>query len=386
MKLNFFLPLLVVASVSSCIQDEPLNMEADIEMVKFDEKDCDFLLNVSDTNIVVGTDDASRYINITKNPTGDITNVTPYFKLTEGASIVHIASGQNGNGLTLDFTEPQKYRVISEDGKWHKDYTVEFNNPPSFTDFEFEHFEMVGGGRYVNYYEVLDGHRYSIWATANPGFAMSGGTSYPTQRYDSGVNGNGVRLRTESTGMFGAALKMPIAAGNLFLGKFDAVSAVTAPLQATKFGMPFNKVPRYFTGYYMFKPGSPMTDASGNVVTGREDKPDFYAVLYENEEIVDGVRKSIILDGSNILDHKSIVAIARISDPVSMTDEQIKNGEWKYFELPFELVDGKTIDREKLKNYGYNIAVVFSSGIDAAYFIGAVGSTLYIDSVKLICE
>ena len=69
-----------------------------------------------------------------------------------------------------------------------------------------------------------------------------------------------------------------------------------------------------------------------------------------------------------------------------MTDEQIERGEWQYFDIPFEFVNGKQIDPERLVNYGYNIAVVFSSSVDGAYFRGAVGSTLYIDTIKIICE
>ena len=39
-----------------------------------------------------------------------------------------------------------------------------------------------------------------------------------------------------------------------------------------------------------------------------------------------------------------------------------------------------------LKNYQYNLSVVFTSSIEGAEFRGAIGSTLYVDEVKLICE
>ena len=35
---------------------------------------------------------------------------------------------------------------------------------------------------------------------------------------------------------------------------------------------------------------------------------------------------------------------------------------------------------------GNKLGIVFSSSVDGAYFRGAVGSTLYIDEVELICE
>ncbi|MEG2514336.1 MAG: PCMD domain-containing protein, partial [Bacteroidaceae bacterium] len=58
--------------------------------------------------------------------------------------------------------------------------------------------------------------------------------------------------------------------------------------------------------------------------------------------------------------------------------------EWTKFELPFVMKKGKTIDKEKLKNNKYSIAIVFTSSIEGAYFRGAIGSTLYIDEVELV--
>ena len=263
--------------------------------------------------------------------------------------------------------------------------------PEQPLSFDFEHFEMISNGRYVNYYELdSSGRRHDIWATANAGYAMCGLSTFPTQRYDRGQSGNGVCLRTETTGGFGTMTNppMPIAAGSLFIGRFDALNAVSSPRTATLFGMPFDKTPKAFTGYYMFKPGETMTDDSGAVIEGETDRPDFYVVMYENYDIVDGRRLSIMLDGNNVLTHKNIVGLARIKeqDIVNLTDEKIERGEWQYFDIPFELCDGKQIDPERLANYGYNIAVVFSSSVDGAYFRGAVGSTLYIDTIKIICE
>ena len=56
------------------------------------------------------------------------------------------------------------------------------------------------------------------------------------------------------------------------------------------------------------------------------------------------------------------------------------------FEIPFEPVKGRVIDDTKLKNGKYKLGIVLSSSVDGAYFKGAVGSTLYVDEVELICE
>ena len=384
--------MLGAVTMVSCIQDEPLNAEADIVAVTFDRDNRDVLLNTNDTIISVGTDPASNNIEVLVMPSSDLKQVAPTFILSEGAKIIHDETGIDGNGLTLDFTEPQHYTVVSQDGNYRKYYTLSLKQPLAITEFKFESFEFIGNSKqYVNYYEIdSTGGRCNIWATANAGYAMCGRSDFPTQRYDRGQSGNGVRLRTETTGGFGTMTNppMPIAAGSLFIGRFDALSAVSSPRTATLFGMPFDKTPKAFTGYYMFKPGETMTDDSGAVIEGQTDRPDFYVVMYENYDIVDGRRQSVMLDGNNILTHKNIVGLARIKeqDIVNLTDEQIERGEWQYFDIPFELVNGKQIDPERLANYGYNVAIVISSSVDGAYFRGAVGSTLYVDTFKIICE
>ena len=70
------------------------------------------------------------------------------------------------------------------------------------------------------------------------------------------------------------------------------------------------------------------------------------------------------------------MAIARVPD-VTDTDD------WTEFSINFEY--SEEIDRQLLADRGYNLAVVFTSSIDGASFRGAIGSTLYIDEVKIIC-
>ena len=54
-----------------------------------------------------------------------------------------------------------------------------------------------------------------------------------------GKEGKCVKLETRLTGSLGALVKMPIAAGNLFIGEFDMTNALSKPLEATRFGIPF---------------------------------------------------------------------------------------------------------------------------------------------------
>ena len=84
-----------------------------------------------------------------------------------------------------------------------------------------------------------------------------------------------------------------------------------------------------------------------------------------------------MLYGDNVLTSPQIVAIARIGK-VEETDR------WTEFEVSFNY--NQEPDGQLLANYGYNLAVVFTSSIEGASFEGAIGSTLYIDKVRVICE
>ena len=78
---------------------------------------------------------------------------------------------------------------------------------------------------------------------------------YPTLQTE-GYIGKGIRLETKSTGDFGEKVKMPIAAGNLFIGTFIVKDALRDAKAATKFGFPFFKHPKTLKGYYKFQPGT----------------------------------------------------------------------------------------------------------------------------------
>ena len=58
-------------------------------------------------------------------------------------------------------------------------------------------------------------------------------------------------------------------------------------------------------------------------------------------------------------------------------------GEWTAFEAAFDY--RADIDADLLARQGYSLAIVFSSSADGDKFEGAVGSTLMVDKVKIIC-
>lgn len=176
---------------------------------------------------------------------------------------------------------------------------------------------------------------------------------------------------------------MPIAAGNMFIGNFDVANALKEPMKATRFGLPFGKKPKRMTGWYKAKRGEVLTDVGEDgkaIPIEGQDACDIYAVLYESEGLEQGT-----LDGDNVLNSKNIVALARLTDPVVYGPEtDLSAKEYIHFDLKFDYK--KKFDENKSKQYKYNLAVVFTSSIKGATFIGAVGSVLYVDEVQVICE
>lgn len=238
--------------------------------------------------------------------------------------------------------------------------------------------EETSKGNYYVWSDLSeDGVMTDIWATGNPGFKMSKGSStpgeFPSTVVKDGYDGACVKLTTQSTGMFGALAKMPLAAGNLFIGKFDVSSALKDAMKATKFGMSFKRKPLKMTGYYKYKAGAKLQDKEGNTIEG-VDKGQIYAVLYRNQ---DGDGNPVCLYGDDVLTSPQIVAVADLGEISDVA-------EWTSFEKDFEYKG--EIDDEVLKAGGYSMATVFTSSVKGASFIGAVGSTMYVDKVAIECE
>ncbi len=368
---------MVLGGLTSCIKDEPLNAEADIERVAISAPHPELIFyNLADTAATVLATDSVVTFNVRRD--APLEGVEPRFTLTPGATIQGLDGG--------DFASQQgraRYRVTSEDGNWHRDYTVVLeHHVTSQSDtlhYDFEHYELNNAGQYYLWHDVLaDGTLGNNWATGNPGYRLSRSSAapdeYPTVPIvDGGVSGSAVRLVTRDTGPFGVMVNKRIAAGNLFLGNFDVTNALRDALQATQFGIPFDKQPVKFNGYYKYSPGPKFQDPSGNEVAGVTDSASVYAVFYVNH---DARGNAVMLHGDDVQTNQHIVAIAKVQ-PLPATTE------WTWFEAEFVYL--KEVDQELLQEMGYNLTIVFSSSIEGDKFSGAVGSELCIDQVQLIC-
>ena len=384
-KLHRFASLLCCAAIipltASCLKDEAPNAECDIEEVSLTVEDPEsFFFNITDMTRTIPSADSVIVFQVRRK--ADVSALAPTFKLTPGASITP------ESGSVQDFSNgPVAYTVTSQDGQWKRRYRLSFNPVTKMVGdtvkYDFEKystatFEASNSSYHVWLNEDGDESLGSIWSTGNPGFAITASKytpeRFPSSAIENGYDGAAVKLTTCSTGALGALFGKPIAAGNLFIGAFDMTTAMMDPLRATTFGIPFERKPLRLTGYYQYTPGEKVTDAKNNVLEGQVDSADVYSVFFLNH---DSEGNAFAIDGTNVKTSSQIVAIADMGyvKPVS---------EWTPFSIDF--VYKKDLDLDLLANRGYSMTLVFSSSQGGDSFIGAVGSTLLIDKVRLICE
>jgi len=334
MKYSHYLALLAMM-LTSCIKDEPQNMECDILEAWVDDGSlARHFYQLTDMRISDVPSGADQLL-FTVRQRSSLPAIPVYFNLTPGATITP------ASGSAQDFSGgPVVYTVTSEDGQWHRTYTVDFREAILPTiGYDFEDFELSANGKYYVWYsQGGEGTKEYIWASGNS---------------------------------WGKTFKKPIAAGNLFLGSFNSQYALTNTLKTTEMGIAYTREPVKVTGYYKYSPGDVFTDKDFHEVSDRTDEASIYSVLYVNH---DAEGNEVMLHGDDVLSSPCIVRKAQV-ETLPATDE------WQRFEMVFE--GTAPIDAALLANRGYNLAIVFSSSKTGDTFEGAVGSTLYIDKVEI---
>ena len=385
--LRFWLLSIVGAlCVASCIKDEAANKECDIVSARVDGEQYEQYFADRSRMSVQDISSTQSEIKFEVISVDNLPDELPVLlEITPGATI------KPASGSMQNFKNgPVTYTVTSEDGKWSRNYQVLFSQPERNTGLFLLNFDNVelsektnSNSYYHKFYEVTpDGERIDVWASGNEGVALTMSNSqpedFPTSATSQGYKGKALCLKTISAGALGSMMKRPIAAGSLFMGKFFIDQVLYNTLRATRFGISIDSEPTAIKGYYKYKPGEKFTDKNLNEVVGRIDEASIYAVIYQNK---DSEGNDYYLYGDDLLDldnlmtgDAQVVRIARLSS-VPATDD------WTEFEMTFE---GEELDRQKLKDKKYNLALVFSSSKDGAQFEGAIGSTLYIDEVEIM--
>lgn len=380
--------VLACLTFTSCFKEEPLNAECDIEQVFFHvDNPSDVFFSPADTLQHVKTGEEVITFNVKRNPGIDLSTLFPQFRLTPGAQIVMLEGGPmpGEKGVTY------YYETRSEDKQWKRRYRLNIiptrRTVNDTVKYDFEHFELEPNEKkyYIWHNLQEDGSMGNDWSNGNAGFriAMSSAqaSDYPSAPLANGYDGHAVQLTTRSTGPMGNLSGKRIAAGNFFLGTFDVGKAVLNPMNATQFGIPFDREPITMTGVFKYRPGTTYQDKNGKAVPGRTDAAAIYAILYRNtEEVVIGnktEKRKRVLNGNNPKTNPGVVAIADMKD-VGAADS------WTPFTLAFDYK--APIDYDVLLNRGYSLAIVFSSSSRGDKFEGAIGSQLCIDQIRIICK
>ncbi len=426
--MNKYLTLfaVVVASLmTSCIGDEPLNSECDIETVSLhvDNPESIFYHEYDTLQTVSSVSDSVGFLVRSK---ASISSIPLTLGVTSGSSI-YIArdSGWEAfqNGSLVDFSneQVQLFQIVSQDGAWNRQYkicvvrdkssiedeitlTFGFNgnfalNNPAKTNEDKGVYYIWTETDETNVSELFAG---DTWKCGNPGFKLSKSSAKPLEYPSVPVYGGGpdgtdcVKLETMDTGAFGRMVNMRIASGSLFDGNFDVANALKDALKATQFGLPFKHKPTKFSVWLKCEIASPFLDRDGNTIEGVIDEPDAYVVVYRNQ---DENGNKVMLDGNDVLTSKYIVGMARLphhyyyeeEDGRTIRRDQLHNeaihgvtSEWQQFDMDIEYTE--ELDSELLANNGYSLIIGFASSWQGAYFKGAVGNKLWIDNITISCE
>lgn len=286
--------------------------------------------------------------------------LVPTIQVSDGAEYT-LGTGSYSNGKTVT--------VVAENGDVAV-YTVKVEGRHNVLKYTFDEWETELGSEYpmprTELASSLEGASL---------LSLLGITDKPLYKSaDDKVAGEAAaKLVTMDTSEKASNLIPPITAGSVFTGSFDITPAFKNDrLSCTKFGIPYEKKPLRFTGYYKYTPGDKFIDGTDytNIVTlDQVDECSIQAVLYE------AATDDFVLTGHDINDSKTRVAVAALPDGTA-------KAEWTAFDLEFEWLDGKTYDPTK----SYKLAIVCSSSKEGDLFKGAGGSTLMLDELEVIGE
>lgn len=387
---------------ASCIREEQKNMECDIEEVSlhFDNPTHYFYHDYDTLQSVVSTENEVVF---TIRNYVDVQSIPTTFRITEGATVyIKDEDGADEsflNGSPVDFSDEKVrvFSVVSEDGMWSRNYSISVvHDKPSEGNLicDFDNYYLDSSGKYY-IWQAPDVFTEGEWKNGNPGFKISKSSAMPMDYPSTPVVGGGpdgsdcVKLETRDTGPFGKMVNMRIASGSMFNGIFDVSNALKDPLKATQFGSPFTHKPVQLRIWLRYEPGSVFQDRNANPVSGIIDEPDVYIVLYRNE---DSEGNRVQPDGNDMLTNPYIIGKGRLAHNYDANGKDQMSGnpihgltsQWQEVIIPIEYTTEP--DADLLENKGYSIIISLASSWQGGFFMGAVGSKLYVDNMQVICE
>lgn len=341
--------ILLALVMQSCIKDPPINPEADIE---------EFSVQASQLtgDVFIDQDNRTITLNLTEAAFND--GITPEIKLSQGARI------EPASGTKITFNNEVKYVVTSASGENKKTYNVKIVNVGHW-DFDFENWNTNATDQYEY---PIESSNVQVWSSGNPGVALAGvparADAYPTQSTTDGYLGTkAASMSTIKGTTLSEFIGVKLFAGSIFLGDFKPDEALLNPLAATEFGQPYlSGTPASFTGYYKYSPGQTLQDRDGNPIAGQQDQCSIYAVVYNGTER---------LNATNIMTSDRVIAKAILADGSAKQA-------FTKFNIPFVYVPN-AVQSDKIM-----VAIVASSSARGGEYVGAIGSKLVVDSLRII--
>ncbi|MDR1056419.1 MAG: PCMD domain-containing protein [Prevotellaceae bacterium] len=295
----------------------------------------------------------------------DLMALTPVITVSEGATVYP------QSGVPQDFSKGYvRYTVVAEDGIHKTIYTVisqaryDFDN---WIDVEYTYSSMI-----------ISCQETTGWASSNAGIPLiklfiNTFEGIPVTASDDAHGGQkAAKLETFNTS--GTLLVPYITPSSLFLGSFKL--NIFNHLKSTMFGVPYDKEPVAFKGWYKYLPGdvyyvaNPRRSSEATPDENMIDSCSIVAVLYEVTNM-----ENDFLTGADL--HTSDKVVMR-----AMLENGSKREEWTQFDMDFVLVEGRTYDPLKL----YKLAIVCSSSRNGDKFCGAPGSVLIVDDFEIVSK
>lgn len=217
---------------------------------------------------------------------------------------------------------------------------------------------------YVPLNMETDNPAHSYWVSAsNNGYTnfTNDLSKYPVLELKEAYKNSGVELISRPPiGTF-AAFSPKLIAGALYSGHIVGNNKNQNPV---RFGQKWTAEPLKLTFHYKYKAGE---EAIGGLEG--KDQASVNAILYD------------VTYDEAYLDKHSVKGDSRfVLQAYSKLEESV---DWKEITIQFEEKKKTTLDFDKRK---YRLAIIFSSSARGDEYIGALGSTLCIDELTLVCK
>ena len=372
--------------VISCSDDDIKSSENEIK---------EFALEEQIGNAIISEDNS---ITITVSEEADLSSLA-----ASTIKVSNFATVSPAVGEKQDFTSPVEYTVAAEDGSINVYVvsvvrsTVDSKQVPNSS---FDLWYEVRSGE-STYLEIGEDKDDKTWGTGNAGaaFAINLGSKagYPSEQVIEGDR-KAIKLETQNMGALAAGPLgggKGIAAGNVFTGEFDLAGVTNAhPI----FGYPFTETPSSFKIDYKYFPEAQLFNGVLEEIDG-EDALDMFVILERRETVKEGEEETQVVKRLGVGWYRSPekqeewttldveIKYAQGEAPEEVEDYQTKvlkygvDGDITITD-PSEMGDVTWGDITKEKPT--HIVAVFTSSYQGDYFIGAPGSTLYIDNFELV--